>query len=56
MHALSPLNTLARGFAVPLSPEGRLLRRAADFSPGSRFDLRVVDGTVAARVQDASEN
>ena len=52
MHALSPLNTLARGFAVPLSPEGRLLRRAADFTPGTPFDLRVVDGTVRARVED----
>lgn len=51
LHALSPLSTLARGFAVPLDSEGRLLRRAADFLPGMRYRLRVVDGTVPARVE-----
>ena len=50
LHALSPLTTLARGFAVPLDEEGRLLRRTADFAPGARFRLRVADGTVPARV------
>ena len=52
LNALSPLATLARGYAVALSPEGRLLRRTADFAPGAAFRLRVVDGAVAARVAD----
>jgi exodeoxyribonuclease VII large subunit len=51
LHALSPLATLARGFAVPLSPEGRVLRSTADFAPGEPFELRVADGTVACRAE-----
>jgi exodeoxyribonuclease VII large subunit len=51
LHALSPLSTLARGFAVPLDEGGRLLRATADFAPGAPFRLRVVDGTVSARVE-----
>jgi hypothetical protein len=50
LQALSPLSTLARGFAVPRDGDGRLLRRSADFVPGTPFQLRVVDGTVPARV------
>jgi exodeoxyribonuclease VII large subunit len=51
LQALSPLATLARGFAVPLSPEGRVLRSRADFVPGEPFDLRVADGVVRARTE-----
>jgi exodeoxyribonuclease VII large subunit len=50
LNALSPLSTLARGYAVPLDPGGRLLRRAADFVPDARFSLRVADGSVPCRV------
>ena len=52
LHALSPLSTLARGFAVPLDPSGRVLRRVADFAPGQEFRLRVADGSVRARVRE----
>jgi exodeoxyribonuclease VII large subunit len=52
LQALSPLNVLARGYAVPLGPGGRVLRRVGDFTPGAAFDLRVADGSVAARVDD----
>jgi exodeoxyribonuclease VII large subunit len=51
LHALSPLSTLARGFAVPLDPSGRVLRRVADFHPGQEFRLRLADGSVQARVR-----
>ena len=51
LDALSPLGVLARGFAVPRDGTGRVLRRAADFHAGDRFDLRVVDGTINARVE-----
>ena len=53
LDALSPLGALARGFAVPRSPDKRVLRRAADFKPGDRFELRVTDGTVDCRVAGA---
>ena len=51
LDALSPLGVLARGFAVPRDGTGRVLRRTADFQAGDPFDLRVVDGTVKARVE-----
>jgi exodeoxyribonuclease VII large subunit len=53
LNALSPLSTLARGYAVPLDPAGRVLRRTADFVPGAGFRLRVVDGSVECRVEGA---
>jgi exodeoxyribonuclease VII large subunit len=52
LHALSPLATLERGYAIPLTAEGRLLRRVRDFHAGSPFQLRVHDGTVEARVEE----
>lgn len=50
LHALSPLGALARGFAVPLGGDGRVLRTAGDFAPGDAFTLRMGDGTVPCRV------
>jgi exodeoxyribonuclease VII large subunit len=51
LNALSPLGVLARGFAVPRDGTGRVLRRMVDFHTGDPFALRVVDGTVNARVE-----
>jgi len=51
VEALSPLSTLQRGYAVPLSDEGTVLRRVEEFSPGLPFRLRVVDGRVGCRVR-----
>jgi len=48
LQALSPLAILERGYAVARTPEGRLLRRVEDFTPGRSFHLRVMDGTVEA--------
>jgi exodeoxyribonuclease VII large subunit len=50
LDALSPLAALARGYAVPISPEGRLLRSRSEFAEGDPFRLRVRDGTIACRV------
>ncbi len=55
LEAVSPLAVLGRGYAVPLSAEGRVLRRAADFADGAAFRLRVVDGAVPCRVDGAPE-
>jgi len=46
LDALSPLSTLARGYAVPLGLDGRLLRGTGDLPRGRNFRLRVVDGYV----------
>jgi exodeoxyribonuclease VII large subunit len=51
LGALSPLATLERGYAVPLDPEGKVLRRIGMFLPGKHFRLRVVDGEVSSRVE-----
>jgi exodeoxyribonuclease VII large subunit len=58
VEALSPLATLARGFAVPRGPDGRTLSAARDFVVGTSFDLMIRDGVVGAitsRVDIAGE-
>jgi exonuclease VII large subunit len=56
MDALSPLSTLKRGYAVPLAPNGRLLRSKRDFFPGEEFRLRVLDGRIQARTTRIEED
>jgi exodeoxyribonuclease VII large subunit len=51
LEALSPLSVLARGYAVPLARDGRVLRRSAELPAGTAFGLRVVDATVPCRVE-----
>ena len=53
LDALSPLRVLERGYAVARSPDGKVLRRVAQFTSGSAFRLRVTDGEIPARVSDA---
>ena len=48
LDALSPLETVARGYAVATDLEGRRLTRIDDFTPSQRFRLRVGGGQVAA--------
>jgi exodeoxyribonuclease VII large subunit len=51
LDALSPLRVLERGYAVPSGPDGRVLKRRAEFRSGEPFTLRVADGRVDARVE-----
>ncbi len=51
LDALSPLRILDRGYAVPVTPDGRVLKRRSDFASGAAFRLRVTDGDVRARVE-----
>lgn len=51
LEALSPLRVLERGYALPTAPDGRILKRRAEFIPGAPFSLRVADGSVPARVE-----
>lgn len=55
LDALSPLSTLARGYAVPLRRDGRLMRAVADFELARDFRLRVVDGYVPCAVSGRPE-
>ncbi|HLS46945.1 MAG TPA: exodeoxyribonuclease VII large subunit [Gemmatimonadales bacterium] len=54
LNALSPLRVLQRGYALPTGPEGSVLKRSAQFTPGLPFTLRVADGDVRARVEPES--
>ena len=51
LDALSPLSVLDRGYCVAQGPEGRVLKRRADFADGAGFTLRITDGRVSARVE-----
>jgi exodeoxyribonuclease VII large subunit len=48
LESLSPLGTLARGYAIARSAEGAPLARAAAFVPGGPFELVLHDGRVDA--------
>ncbi len=48
LDALSPLATLARGFAVARDAAGHALTVTGDFVPGMPFDLTIRDGRVGA--------
>lgn len=50
LQALSPLETLARGFVVARTPSGATLSRTAEFVRGQAFELWVQDGLVDATV------
>ncbi len=55
LDALSPLATLKRGYAVPLTPDGRVLRSINEFEAGQAFDLRVSDGQVRCETTETQE-
>lgn len=55
LDALSPLQVLQRGFAVPRDAAGRVLRRRADFHAALPFHLRVTDGDIRARVEETDD-
>jgi len=48
LHALSPLATLARGYAVARDDSGATLGSTADFAPALDFNLLLRDGSVRA--------
>ena len=54
LHALSPLATLARGYAVARRTDGTTLGSASSFTPGMPFELTLRDGVVRAQVRDDS--
>ena len=51
LDALSPLSTLTRGYSIPVSGDGRILKKKEDFRQGEEFTLRVRDGEVGCTVR-----
>ena len=52
LHAVSPLATLERGYAIVFDAHGRVLRSAVGVSPGTALRLRLADGELPLRVSD----
>lgn len=50
LHAISPLATIARGYAILQHPDGRIVRGVADAAPGDALDARLHDGQLQVRV------
>jgi exodeoxyribonuclease VII large subunit len=53
LRTLSPAATLERGYAVARTPDGRILRDAADATAGDGLHVIVARGTVDTRVERA---
>ena len=51
LHALSPLATLARGYAVLTDGEGAAVTSITGLDPGDVFTARVADGRIVARTE-----
>jgi exodeoxyribonuclease VII large subunit len=52
LHAVSPLATLERGYAIVLREDGELLRDTADAPVGTRIEARLGRGRVRATVEE----
>ncbi|MGZ3705514.1 MAG: exodeoxyribonuclease VII large subunit, partial [Bdellovibrionota bacterium] len=48
LKALSPLQVLERGYAIAFDSQGRAVRSAKLLPAGTRFDLRLSDGSITA--------
>ena len=51
LQAVSPLATVARGYAILRHDDGRVVRATADAAPGDRLAARVGDGEIRLRVE-----
>ncbi|MFI8481628.1 exodeoxyribonuclease VII large subunit [Pseudomonas sp. NPDC078700] len=52
LNAVSPLETLGRGYSILLDEQNRVIRSAADTQPGQRLKARLGEGELAIRVED----
>ena len=52
LEAVSPLATVARGYAIVRHPDGRIVRSVLDAAPGDRLEARLADGTLPLQVLD----
>jgi exodeoxyribonuclease VII large subunit len=50
LHAVSPLATLERGYAILFDAEDKVLRSAKDVADGARLRARLADGELPVRV------
>ncbi|MEB3329979.1 MAG: exodeoxyribonuclease VII large subunit [Candidatus Sericytochromatia bacterium] len=55
LAARDPARLLAQGYALVTRPGGRLVRGAGELASGDAIRLRLADGTVTARVEEAQD-
>ncbi len=51
LDALSPLKVLSRGYAVPSSEDGKVLRSTENIEIGDKIDLTLADGKLLCKVE-----
>jgi exodeoxyribonuclease VII large subunit len=56
LHAVSPLGTLDRGYAIVRTGDGRMVRSVDGLQPGSRVEVVLRDGTAEATVERVMPN
>lgn len=52
LDALSPLQTLSRGYSIPTTGDGTVIRSASDMKKGMEFTLRMKDGSAECVVKE----
>ena len=55
LDALSPFKVLGRGFAIPQSPEGKIITSVKELSVGDRLTLSMADGSVDCIVEESRD-
>ena len=55
LHAVSPLATVARGYAILQREDGRIVRSVSDPAPGDALDARLADGQLRVRVESSGD-
>lgn len=55
LGAIGVEETLARGFALVIDQQGRVVRSAAALAPGDRLEVRLADGTVPVTVDHSDD-
>ena len=56
LHAVSPLATLGRGYAIVESADGEILRNAKDVAVGEAITARLAKGRLVAKVTETKED
>ena len=54
LRLLDPMHTLSRGWSLTRTSDGRLVRSAADVTPGEQLLTTVADGTITSRAEAAA--
>jgi exodeoxyribonuclease VII large subunit len=56
LDTVSPLATLARGYAIVRSAEGHVIRSTANIATGDNIQIQLTDGEFDATITDKSTN